>query len=94
MLNPDRWLQRNAEDYCGRGDDADRWEEENEMILKELKRFGVDPRECDLHDKVYPLQKQLMQALAQRDDATILSIMYSIFDVEVAEMTDRAVDNY
>jgi hypothetical protein len=35
-----------------------------------------------------------MQALAKRDDATILSIMYSIFDVEVSEMTDRAVENY
>jgi hypothetical protein len=64
------------------------------MIYKELRQFGADPSECDLHDKVYPLQKELMQALAKRDDATILSIMYSIFDVEVTEMTDRAVENY
>jgi hypothetical protein len=75
-------------------DGEDHWDQENETILKELSQFGVDPRECDLHDKVYPLQKQLMQALAKRDDATILSIMYSIFDVEVAQMTDRAVENY
>jgi hypothetical protein len=90
-MNPDRWLQRCAEDAM---DGEDNWDEENEMILKELSQFGVDPRTCDLHDKVYPLQKQLMQALAKRDDATILSIMYSIFDVEVSEMTDRAVENY
>ena len=75
-------------------DDEVRWEEENEMIYKELRQFGADPSECNLHDKVYPLQKELMQALAKRDDATILSIMYSIFDVEVTEMTDRAVENY
>jgi hypothetical protein len=93
MINPDRWLQSSAEDYYSGGDE-DRWDEENEMILKELCQFGVDPRECDLHDKVYPLQKQLMQALAKNDDETVLSIMRSIFDVEVAEMTDRAVDNY
>ena len=91
MTNPDRWLQRCAEDAM---DGEDHWDQENEMILKELSQFGVDPRECDLHDKVYPLQKQLMQALAKRDDSTILSIMYSIFDVEVSEMTDRAVENY
>ena len=91
MINPDRWLQSCAEDAM---DDEDRWDEENEMILKELRQFGVDPRECDLHDKVYSLQKELMQALAKRDDAKILSIMYSMFDVEVSEMTDRAVDNY
>jgi hypothetical protein len=94
MINPDRWLQRCAEDYCGRGDYADRWEEENEMILKEIKQFGVNPADCDLHDKVYPLQKELMQALAKGDDATVLSIMNSIFDVEVAQMTDRSIENY
>jgi hypothetical protein len=93
MINPDRWLQSCAEDYHS-GDDESLWDQENEIILKEIRQFGVDPRECDLHDKVYPLQKQLMQALAKDDDATILSIMYSIFDVEVSEMTDRAVDNY
>jgi len=91
MVNPDRWLQSCAEDSM---DDEDRWEEENEMIYKELRQFGVDPVDCELHDKVYPLQKELMQALAKGDDATILSIMYSIFDVEVTEMTDRAVENY
>jgi hypothetical protein len=91
MLNPDRWLQSCAEDAM---DDEDRWDEENDMILKELRQFGVDPRECELHDKVYPLQKELMQALAKQDDARVLSIMYSIFDVEVSEMTDRAVENY
>ena len=94
MINPDRWLQRSAEDYCGRGDYADRWEEENEMILKEIKQFGVNPADCDLHDKVYPLQKELMQALAKDDDATVLSIMRSIFDIEVAQMTDRSIENY
>jgi hypothetical protein len=94
MVNPDRWLQRCAEDYCGRGDDEDRWEEENEIILEELREFGVDPKKCDLHDKVFPLQKELMQALASQDDDKVLSIMYSIFDVEVTEMTDRAVENY
>jgi len=47
-----------------------------------------------LHDKVYPLQKELMQALAKNDDATVLSIMRSIFDIEVAQMTDRSIDNY
>ena len=92
MINPDRWLQSCAEDAMG--DDEDRWDEENEMILKELKQFGVDPRECDLHDKVYVVQKELMQALAKEDDATVSSIMRSLFDVEVSEMTDRAVDNY
>jgi hypothetical protein len=91
MVNPDRWLQSCAEDSM---DDEVRWEEENEMIYKELRQFGVRPVDCELHDKVYPLQKELMQALAKRDDATILSIMYSIFDVEVSEMTDRAVENY
>jgi hypothetical protein len=90
-MNPDRWLQSCAEDAV---DDEDRWDEENDMILKELRQFGVDPRECELHDKVYPLQKELMQALAKQDDARVLSIMYSIFDVEVSEMTDRAVENY
>jgi hypothetical protein len=91
MINPDRWLQSCAEDSM---DDEVRWEEENEMIHKELRQFGVRPVDCELHEKVYPLQKELMQALAKRDDATILSIMYSIFDVEVSEMTDRAVENY
>ena len=91
MVNPDRWLQRCAEDAS---DNETLWDDENETILKELREFGVDDRGCDLHDKVYPLQKELMQALAKGDDATILSIMYSIFDVEVSEMTDRAVENY
>lgn len=91
MINPDRWLQSSAEDYY---DSEDRWNEENDIILKELRQFGVDPVDCELHDKVYPLQKELMQALAKGDDATVLSIMRSIFDVEVSEMTDRAVENY
>ena len=91
MVNPDRWLQRCAEDA---EDDEIRWEEENEMVLKEIRQFGVNPAECDLHDRIYPLQKELMQALAKRDDATILSIMYSVFDVEVARMTDRSIENY
>ena len=90
-MNPDRWLQRCAEDAM---DDEIRWEEENEMVLKEIRQFGVNPAECDLHDRIYPLQKELMQALAKRDDATILSIMYSVFDVEVARMTDRSIENY
>ena len=91
MISPDRWLQRCAEDA---EDDEIRWEEENEMVLKEIRQFGVNPAECDLHDRVYPLQKELMQALAKRDDATVLSIMYSIFDIEVARMTDRSIENY
>ena len=90
-MNPDRWLQRCAEDAM---DDEIRWEEENEMVLNEIRQFGVNPAECDLHDRIYPLQKELMQALAKRDDATILSIMYSVFDVEVARMTDRSIENY
>jgi hypothetical protein len=91
MINPDRWLQRCAEDAS---DNETLWDDENETILKELAQFGVDPKVCDLHDKVYPLQKELMQALAMQDDDKVLSIMYSIFDVEVAGMTDRAVENY
>lgn len=91
MVNPDRWLQRCAENAS---DDETLWDDENESILKEIAQFGVDPKKCDLHDKVYPLQKELMQALAKDDDETVLSIMRSIFDVEVAEMTNRAVENY
>lgn len=91
MINPDRWLQSCAEDSMNH---EIRWEEENEMILKEIRQFGVNPAECDLHDKVYPLQKELMQALAKDDDATVLSIMRSIFDIEVAQMTDRSIENY
>jgi hypothetical protein len=60
MINPDRWLQSCAEDT---EDYEIRWEEENEMVLKEIRQFGVNPADCDLHDKVYPLQKELMQAL-------------------------------
>ena len=91
MINPDRWLQSCAEDT---EDYEIRWEEENEMVLKEIRQFGVNTADCDLHDKVYPLQKELMQALAKNDDATVLSIMRSIFDVEVAQMTDRSIENY
>ena len=91
MVNPDRWLQSCAEDAM---EDEVLWEDENETILKEIQQFGVDPTECSLHDKVYPLQKELMQALAKGEDDTVLSIMQSIFDVEVAEMTDRAIENY
>jgi hypothetical protein len=91
MINPDRWLQSCAEDSM---DYEVRWEEENEMVLKEIRQFGVNPSDCDLHDKVYPLQKELMQALAKNDDATVLSIMRSIFDLEVAQMTDRSIENY
>jgi len=93
MINPDRWLQRCAEDYQS-GDDEDRWDEEHECIMRDLRMGGVDPKNCDLHDKIYPLQKELMQALAKDDNPTILSILYSAFDIEVKEMVDRAVDNY
>jgi hypothetical protein len=91
MVNPDRWLQSCAEDSM---EDEVRWEDENETILKEIQQFGVDPTVCNLHDKVYPLQKELMQALASGQDDTVISIMQSIFDVEVAEMTDRAIEDY
>jgi hypothetical protein len=91
MVNPDRWLQSCAEDSM---EDEVRWEDENETILKEIQQFGVDPTVCNLHDKVYPLQKELMQALANGQDDTVISIMQSIFDVEVAEMTDRAIEDY
>ena len=91
MVNPDRWLQSCAEDSM---EDEVRWEDENETILKEIQQFGVDPTVCNLHDKVYPLQKELMQALANGQDDTVVSIMQSIFDVEVAEMTDRAIEDY
>jgi hypothetical protein len=91
MVNPDRWLQRCAENAM---EDETLWEDENETILAELRQFGVDPRDCELHTKVYTLQKELMQALASQDDDKVLSIMYSIFDVEVARMTDLAVENY
>jgi hypothetical protein len=91
MVNPDRWLQSCAEDSM---EDEVRWEDENEIILKEIQQFGVDPTVCNLHDKVYPLQKELMQALANGQDDTVVSIMQSIFDVEVAEMTDRAIEDY
>lgn len=93
MINPDRWLQSSAEDYYG-GDNEDRWDEEHEYVLRELRMEGVESKDCELYDKLYPLQKELMQALAKDDNPTILAILYSAFDIEVKNMVDRRVENY
>ena len=97
MTNPDRWLQRCAEDADQYEDNEKKKAEVIECLRNNepiwyAKGRSVTSDNCDLHDKVCQNQQVLMTALANNNDAEVLAIMYRLFNQEVESLVDLVSD--
>ena len=88
MINPDRWLQRCAEDAMD--DDIDeRLDEEYCDIERRIAKDGVDDSEHDFADTMYLYAGRIMQAIAQGDDVMTLMLVKEVYVKEVKGMAER-----
>lgn len=93
MTNPDRWLQSCTDDYTDEeGDHFEMLEQEWCEVIREISAEGVNKMECEIFDKLFDEQSNLMKALAQNDDATALVILRKAFDQEVQSMVNSRME--
>lgn len=91
MTNPDRWLQRCAEDAMD--DDIDeRLHEEYCEIERSIAKNGIDNSEHDFADSMYEYAGRVMQAIAQGDDVLTLMLVKEVYDRELKAMAERHLD--
>lgn len=95
LVNPDRWLLSCVEE---RDDDSD---DLRDSIIDSLRKGepiwynkgrSVSAESCDLNDKVAQNQDALICALANKNDAEVLAIMYRLFNQEVESLIDLVSD--
>lgn len=94
----DRSLQsmaeRHMDDECDRAEEAlCNYAEVKDAIKTGIKlKMGftgeIDPADGDLHDKVYPVQKQIMLAYVLGNDAEMLRIMKALCSAEIDTVVD------
>jgi hypothetical protein len=97
MINPDRWLQRGAEEQMDAEDEREKaLDRQHAYILDCIKSgdpiayngrsLGID--NCDFHERIAVVQKQLMFAIASGCDQEVLKIVNQCFDDEVDSLVD------
>ena len=94
MTNPDRWLQRCAEDAMDDDDYEDRLHEEYCDIEQRIAKDGIDNSEHDFADTMYEYQGRIMQAIAQGDDVMTLMLVKEVYDKELKAMAKRNVGDW
>lgn len=96
-MNPDRWLQRGAEEQMDAEDEREEaLDKQRAYIIDCIKSgdsityygrsLGID--NCDFHERIAVVQKQLMFAIASGCDQEILKIVNRCFDDEVDSLVD------
>ena len=90
-MNPDRWLQRCAEDAMD--DDIDeQLHSEYCEIERGIAKDGIDNGEHDFADTMYEYQSRIMQAIAMGADATVLFLVKEVYDRELKAMAKRRLN--
>jgi len=88
MNNPDRWLQRCAEDAMD--DDIDeQLHEEYCDIERRIAKNGIDNSEHDFADTMYEYAGRIMQSIASGDDVMTLMLVKEVYDRELKAMAQR-----
>lgn len=91
MVNPDRWLQRCAEDADE--DYPELLHEEFCDIEQSIAKNGIDDSEHDFADTMYRYQSRIMQAIAQGDDVMTLMLVKDVYTIELTAMAERNLGN-
>ena len=91
MVNPDRWLQRCAEDAMD-DDIGEQLDAEYCDIERRIAKDGIDNSEHDFADTMYEYQGRIMQSIAQGDDVMTLMLVKEVYDREVKALAKRNLD--
>ena len=91
MTNPDRWLQRCAENAMD-DDEDEMLHEEYCDIEKSIAKHGIDNSEHDFADTMYEYAGRIMQAIAQGDDVMTLMLVKEVYDREIKALAKRNLD--
>lgn len=94
MTNPDRWLQRCAEDAMDNDDYDEQLHEEYCDIERRIAKDGIDNSEHDFADTMYEYQGRIMQAIAQGDDVMTLMLIKEVYDKELNSMAKRNLGDW
>lgn len=90
MINPDRWLQRCAEDADENY--PERFDEEYCALERKIAQIGIDNSEHDFADTIFGYQSRIMQAIAQGDDVMTLMLVKEVYERELRAMVERNLD--
>jgi hypothetical protein len=93
MINPDRWLQRCAEDAMDDENYPERFDEEYCELERKIAKHGIDDSEHDFADTMYGYQSRIMQAIAQGDDVMTLILIKDVYTIELTAMAERNLGN-
>ena len=91
MVNPDRWLQRCAEEAMDDEDYPERLHDEYSDIEQRIATLGVDSSEHDFSDTMCEYENRIMQAIAQGDDVMTLMLVKEVYKKEVMSMAQRSI---
>lgn len=90
MINPDRWLQRCAEDTDENY--PERFDDEYCALERKIAQVGIDDSEHDFADTVFGYQSRIMQAIANHDDVMTLMLVKEVYERELKAMVERNLD--
>ena len=93
MINPDRWLQRCAEDAMDDEDYPERFDEEYCELERSIAKNGIDNSQHDFADTMYEYQSRIMQAIAQGDDVMTLMLVKEVYEKELNSMAERNLED-
>lgn len=88
MINPDRWLQRCAEDE----NYPERFDDEYCALERKIAQIGIDNSEHDFADTLFGYQSRIMQAIASHDDVMTLMLVKEVYERELKAMVERNLD--
>jgi hypothetical protein len=92
-MNPDRWLQRCAEDAINDEDYPERFDEEYCALERRIAKDGIDNSEHDFADTMYEYASRVMQSIAQGDDVMTLMLVKEVYEREMKSMVERSLEN-
>jgi hypothetical protein len=92
-MNPDRWLQRCAEDAMNDEDYPERFDEEYCALERRIAKDGIDNSEHDFADTMYEYASRVMQSIAQGDDVMTLMLVKKVYEREMKSMVERSLEN-
>jgi hypothetical protein len=89
MVNPDRWLQRCAEDAMDDENYPERFDEEYCELERSIAKNGIDDSQHDFADTIFGYQSRIMQAIASHDDVMTLMLVKEVYEKELKAMVER-----
>ena len=92
MINPDRWLQRCAEDAMDDENYPERFDEEYCELERSIAKNGIDNSQHDFADTMYEYAGRVMQAIAQGDDVMTLMLVKEVYERELKAMVERNLE--